>query len=117
MLGGLLKSGMFALGLNGLAVLAGKALLVAKMALVVSAVVGLSSLLNSGHNEGKTTYEVVNYPHVSHAHTYSSSHIDGGHGHIDSGEHGHYRRSVQVPGAAMYPHLLAYRGQLQSQKP
>ncbi|KDR19952.1 uncharacterized protein LOC110829467 [Zootermopsis nevadensis] len=113
MLGGLFKGGMFALGLNGLGILAGKALLVAKIALVLSAVVGLSSLLSSGHKEEKTTYEIVEDPHVSHAYTYSSGHIDGGHGHFDSGDQGHYRKSLKIPGAAM----LAYRGQRQGQNP
>lgn len=113
MLGGLFKGGMFALGLNGLGLLAGKALLVAKIALVLSAVVGLSSLLSSGHKEEKTTYEIVEDPHVSHAYTYSSGHIDGGHGHFDSGDQGHYRKSLKIPGAAM----LAYRGQRQGQNP
>jgi hypothetical protein len=124
MLGGMFKGGMLALGLKALALLAGKALLVAKIALVVSAVAGLSSLLSSGHGEEKTTYEIVKHPHVSHAHIQSSSYFDGGlghfdsgdHGHFDSGDHGHFKRSVQFADAAMYPHLLAYRQHLQSQK-
>jgi hypothetical protein len=104
---------MLALGLNGLAMLAGKALIVAKVALVLSAVVGLSKLLGSGHGEEKTIYEIVKHPHVSHAHTYSSTYIDGDHDHFDSQDHDHYRRSIQVPDASMYPHLLAYRKQQQ----
>lgn len=115
MIGGLFKAGMLALGLKGLALLAGKALIVAKIALVLSAVIALSKLFSSGHSEEKTTYEIVKYPHVSHAHTYSSSHVEGDHGHFDSGSHDHYRRSIHIPEAAMYPHLLAYKGQRQSQ--
>lgn len=116
MIGGLMKAGLLALGLKGLALLAGKALIVAKIALVLSAVIALSKLFSSGHGEEKTTYEIVKYPHVSHAHTYSSSHVDADHGHFDSGSHDHYRRSIQIPEAAMYPHLLAYKGQRQNQK-
>jgi hypothetical protein len=116
MLGGMFKGGMLALGLNALALLAGKALLVAKIALVVSAVAGLSSLLSSGHGEEKTTYEIVKHPHVSHDHTQSNSYFDGGHDHFDFGDHGHFKRSVQFADAAKYPHLLAYRRHLQSQK-
>jgi hypothetical protein len=116
LIGGLLKGGMFAMGLKGLALLAGKALIVAKIALVLSAIIGLSKLFGSGHGEEKTTYEIVRYPQVTHSHTYSSSHVDGEHGHFDSGSHDHYRRSIQVPEAAMYPHLLAYKRQSPSQK-
>ncbi|XP_069679302.1 uncharacterized protein [Periplaneta americana] len=109
MLGGLMKGGMFALGLKGLALLAGKALILAKIALVVSALVGLSKLLGGGgHAEEKTTYEIVKHPHVSHAHTYSSSYVDGGHGHYEPSGHDHYRRSLDP---SLYPHMLAYRAQ------
>jgi hypothetical protein len=116
LIGGLLKGGMLAMGLNGLALLAGKALIVAKIALVLSAIIGLSKLFGSGHGEDKTTYEIVKYPQVTHTHTYSSSHVDGEHGHFDSGSNEHYRRSIQIPEAAMYPHLLAYKGQRHNQK-
>jgi hypothetical protein len=110
MLGGLFKSGLLALGLKGLAILAGKALLVAKIALVLSSIIGLSKLFGSGQSEGKTTYEIVKHPHISHAHTHSSSY-----GHFDSDGHD-YKRSIQTEDPAVYPHLLAYAGQRQGQK-
>ncbi|PSN49210.1 hypothetical protein C0J52_16947 [Blattella germanica] len=117
LLGGMMKGTMLALGMKGLALLAGKALIIAKIALVLSAIVGLGKLVGGGGAEEKTTYEIIKHPHVSHAHTYSSSYVDGGHGHFDSSGHGHehYKRSIQIPEAAMYPHLLAYRGQKQQQ--
>ncbi|GLH08712.1 Uncharacterized protein GBIM_13887 [Gryllus bimaculatus] len=115
----MMKSGLMAMAFKGVALLAGKALLVAKIALVLAAVVGLSKLLGGGGEE-KTTYEIVKHPHVSHAYTHSSSHeFVGGHGggggggHYDTsgggggGGHG-WGRSMDSP----YPHVLAYRGQL-----
>lgn len=108
MLGGLFKSGMLAVGLKGIALLAGKALMVAKIALVLSVIVGLNKLFSSGHDEGTTTYEIVKHPHVTHAHTHSSSY-----GHFDPGSH-EYKRSMQTQDASVYPHLLAYMGQIQS---
>ena len=112
-----MKGGLVAIGLKALALLAGKALIVAKIALVLSAIVGLSKLAGGGHEE-KTTYEVIKHPHISHSHTHSSSYMDGGHGHYESSGHGHehYKRSLEIPEAAMYPHLLAYRGHQQEQQ-
>jgi hypothetical protein len=109
MLGGLFKGGMIAIGMKGIAVLAGKALMVAKIALVLSIIVGLSQLVGAGHGEGKTTYEIIKHPHISHAHTHSSSY-----GHFDSGNHD-FKRSMETQDASVYPHLLAYMGQRQSQ--
>jgi len=109
MLGGLFKSGMLAIGLKGIALLAGKALMVAKIALVLSIIIGLSKLFSSGNGEGTTTYEIVKHPHITHSHTHSSSY-----GHFDPGSHD-YKRSMQTQDASVYPHLLAYTGQRQSQ--
>ncbi|KAJ9577082.1 hypothetical protein L9F63_006362 [Diploptera punctata] len=116
LLGGLMKGGMIALGMKALALLAGKALIIAKIALVLAAIIGISKIAGDNHKEN-TTYEIVKHPHVSHAHTHSSSYLDGGHGHYESSGHGHehYKRSLELPEAAMYPHLLAYRGHLQQQ--
>ena len=106
----MMKGGMLAMAYKGIALLAGKALLVAKIALVLSAVIGLKKLVGSGGDE-KVTYEIVKHPHVSHAHTYSHEHFGGG-GHYDSSGGGgdHYRRSLD-PNDEFYPHILAYRGQ------
>jgi hypothetical protein len=107
LLGLLMKGGMMAMAYKGIALLAGKALLVAKIALVLSAIIGLKKLVGSGGEE-KVTYEIVKHPHMSHPHSYSSEHFGGGHYDTSGGGGGeHYRRSME----GMYPHLLAYRGQ------
>lgn len=65
------------LALGAIALLAGKALIVGKIALVLSAILGLKKLLSGGHGK-HVTYEVVSHPHHS-----SSSHVsshDGGFG-------------------------------------
>jgi hypothetical protein len=100
---------MLAIGMKGLAILAGKALMVAKIALVLSIIVGLSQLVSSGHGEAKTTYEIIKHPHITHSHTHSS-----GYGHFGPDSHD-YKRSMQVQDATVSPHLLAYMGQRQGQ--
>ncbi|KAJ0170881.1 hypothetical protein K1T71_013653 [Dendrolimus kikuchii] len=57
-----------------IALIAGKALLVGKMALVLAAVIGLKKLLSQ--QQKHVTYEVVAHPH--HTATHSSSHEYGG---------------------------------------
>ncbi|XP_069681909.1 uncharacterized protein [Periplaneta americana] len=106
MMAGLLKGSMVAMGMKGLAVLAGKAFLVAKIALVLAAISALSHMTGGHHSEGKTTYEIVQHPHVSYSHEHSSS-FEGGHDHFEPSGHGHYRRSI----GTQYPQMLAYRGQ------
>lgn len=64
------------LTLGFIALIAGKALLVGKIALVISTIIGLKKLL--GGNEKHVTYEVVSHPHHSSSHVVS--HDDGGHG-------------------------------------
>lgn len=59
------------LALGAIALIAGKALLIGKIALVLSAVIGLKKLLSQ---EKHVTYEVVAHPHHSSSHT--SSHGD-----------------------------------------
>lgn len=56
--------------LGGIALIAGKALLIGKIALVISAIIGLKKLLSGGGKH--VTYEVVAHPHHSSSH--SSSH-------------------------------------------
>jgi uncharacterized membrane protein YgcG len=111
-----MKGGMMAMAYKAVALLAGKALLVAKIALVLSAIIGLKKLVSTGGDE-KVTYEIVKHPHVTHSHSYSSEHFGGGHFDTSGGGGGsggggdHYRRSME----GVYPHLLAYRGQHQLQ--
>lgn len=64
------------LALGAIAMIAGKALLVGKIALVISAIIGLKKLL--GSQQKHVTYEVVSHPHHSSSHVVS--HDDGGHG-------------------------------------
>ncbi|XP_043790622.1 uncharacterized protein LOC122713877 [Apis laboriosa] len=64
------------LALGAIAAIAGKALLVGKIALVISAIIGLKKLLSSSGKH--VTYEVVSHPHHSSSHIVS--HDDGGHG-------------------------------------
>jgi len=64
------------LALGAIAMIAGKALLVGKIALVISAIIGLKKLL--GSHQKHVTYEVVSHPHHSSSHIVS--HDDGGHG-------------------------------------
>lgn len=59
--------------LGAIALIAGKALLIGKIALVLSAVIGLKKLLSQ---EKHVTYEVVAHPHHSSSHT--ASHSSGG---------------------------------------
>ncbi|NP_001161268.1 osiris 7 precursor [Nasonia vitripennis] len=63
------------LTLGFIALIAGKALLVGKIALVISTIIGLKKLL--GGNEKHVTYEVVSHPHHSSSHVVSH---DEGHG-------------------------------------
>jgi hypothetical protein len=60
--------------LGAIALIAGKALLIGKIALVLSAVIGLKKLLSQ---EKHVTYEVVAHPHHTSSHS-SSSHADAG---------------------------------------
>ncbi|XP_053680401.1 uncharacterized protein LOC128731317 [Anopheles nili] len=88
--------------LGAIALIAGKALLIGKIALVLSAIIGLKKLLSQ---EKHVTYEVVAHPHHSTSHT--SSHGDayslggsyGGGGDVGgysaSSGHGGWGRSIQ----------------------
>ncbi|EDW24286.1 GL23479 [Drosophila persimilis] len=89
----LLKTAILKMAYHSIAIVAGKALIVGKIALIISAIIGLKKLV--GHDGGeKTTYEIVKHPQVQQSHTYSSSHQ----GEYDSGGHdsggGSYHRSI-----------------------
>ncbi|XP_055850377.1 uncharacterized protein LOC129914951 [Episyrphus balteatus] len=85
----LLKAGILKMAYHSIAILAGKALIVGKIALIISAIIGLKKLV-SGEGHEKTTYEIVKHPQVQQSHTYSSSHgeYEGGH------EGSSYHRSI-----------------------
>ena len=102
---GLKAAALLPLILGAIALIAGKALLIGKIALVLSAVIGLKKLLSQ---EKHVTYEVVAHPHHSSSH--SSSHGDayasvggsgfsgdaGGGGGYGSSGHGGWGRSVDA---------------------
>lgn len=109
---GLKAAALLPLLLGAIALIAGKALLIGKIALVLSAVIGLKKLLSQ---EKHVTYEVVAHPHHSTSH--SSSHGEaysvggagldvggGGGASYGSSGHGGWGRSVDAQD-------LAYRGQ------
>ncbi|KAK0183026.1 hypothetical protein PV327_001104 [Microctonus hyperodae] len=75
---GLKAAALLPLALGAIALIAGKALLVGKIALVISAIIGLKKLL--GGQQKHVTYEVVAHPHHSSSSSHVVSHDDGGHG-------------------------------------
>ncbi|KAM8705237.1 hypothetical protein ACLKA7_009662 [Drosophila subpalustris] len=87
----LLKTAILKMAYHSIAIVAGKALIVGKIALIISAIIGLKKLVSHDGGE-KTTYEIVKHPQVQQSHTYSSSHQ----GEYDSGGHdgGSYHRSI-----------------------
>ncbi|CAB3361404.1 Hypothetical predicted protein [Cloeon dipterum] len=99
----MMKATLGALGFGAIAALAGKALMVGLLAMMLSAIVGLKSLASGG---GKSvTYEIVSKPVYSHSHSHSSEHEHGGYsgGGGSSGGYGH-RRSLDA-------HQMAFAGQ------
>lgn len=93
-----IKGGFLAIAFQAIALIAGKALLIGKIALLLSAIIGLKKLVAGGEAHEKTTYEIVKHPQVSQSHTYSSSHY--GSDFDTTGPGGHYRRSVEEEAAA-----------------
>ncbi|XP_060528311.1 uncharacterized protein LOC132703202 [Cylas formicarius] len=79
-MGAMMKGMLLALALGALAALAGKALMVSLISLMLSMITGLKSLVAG--KSGMTTYEVVAKPIYSQSHTQSVSHEDlGSYGH------------------------------------
>ncbi|KAF3424471.1 hypothetical protein E2986_06021 [Frieseomelitta varia] len=101
------------LALGAIAAIAGKALLVGKIALVISAIIGLKKLLSSSGKH--VTYEVVSHPHHSSSHivSHDDSHGGGGGGYGGgSADYGGYSGSSGHGWARSLPqdaHELAYR--------
>lgn len=78
----MMKGGMMALAYKGLALLAGKALLVSKIALTLALLVAIKKLFSGGgHHSQKTTYEIVKTPIITHSHQYGGN---------QGGQAGHY---------------------------
>ncbi|XP_053953341.1 uncharacterized protein LOC128860100 [Anastrepha ludens] len=101
----MMKGTLMALGMGAVALMAGKALMTALMALTLSSILGLKSLASGGGGKS-TTYEIVSKPVYtsSHSHSYDEGH-GGGHmgggGHSGSG-YGGYARKLNL---AMPNHL------------
>ncbi|KAJ8715404.1 hypothetical protein PYW07_009886 [Mythimna separata] len=62
------------LAIGAIALIAGKALLIGKLALVLSAIIGLKKLLSQ---QKHVTYEVIAHPHHTSSHDYSSGGTSG----------------------------------------
>ncbi|CAH0555720.1 unnamed protein product [Brassicogethes aeneus] len=73
-----IKFSFLTMAYKGIAVMAGMALLVGKMALLLSAILGLKKLVSSNHHE-KTTFEIIKKPIHSEQHTHSTSYEDDSH--------------------------------------
>lgn len=101
-----IKGGFLAIAFQAIALIAGKALLIGKIALLLSAIIGLKKLVSGGEAHEKTTYEIVKHPQLSQSHTYSSSHY--GSDFDTTGPGGHYRRSVEDEAAAQDRAYRAY---------
>lgn len=102
------------LALGAIAMIAGKALLVGKIALVISAIIGLKKLL--GSQQKHVTYEVVSHPHHSTSHVVSHDDGHGGYGGGGGGggggDYGGYSGSSGHGWARSLPqdaHEIAYR--------
>ncbi|XP_072935080.1 uncharacterized protein [Epargyreus clarus] len=86
----MMKGTLMSIGLGGLALLAGKALMTALMSLLLSAIIGIKSLSSGGKS---TTYEIVSKPIYTHSHSHSTAHEDvGGYGHSGYGRNLKARR-------------------------
>lgn len=95
----MMKGGMMALAYKGLALLAGKALLVSKIALTLALIVAIKKLFSGGHHSQKTTYEIVKTPVITHSHQYAGASPQNGHYAADYGsyEGSPYARSLDNP--------------------
>lgn len=104
----MLKGGLLAMAYKGLALLAGKALLVSKIALTLAILVAFKKLFSGGGHGGssKTTYEIVKQPVLTHAHQYAAPGATDTFGSYDNS--GPYARSIAQPDMP-YPQLAAYR--------
>ncbi|KFB38742.1 AGAP004134-PA-like protein [Anopheles sinensis] len=98
-----IKGGILTMVYHSIAIVAGKALIIGKIALVISAIIGLKKLVTPEGHE-KTTYEIVKHPHVQQSHTYSSNHGD-----FDTHENGQFHRSFGNSVGDMVMQDRAYR--------
>ncbi|CAG9760722.1 unnamed protein product [Ceutorhynchus assimilis] len=78
-----IKGSFLAVAYKGIAIMSGTAILIGKMALILSAILGLKKLVSQNHE--KTTFEIIKSPKHTEEHIHSSAHEDD---HFD-----HYRRN------------------------
>ncbi|XP_013100081.1 uncharacterized protein LOC106082236 [Stomoxys calcitrans] len=92
----MMKGTLLAIGMGGIALMAGKALMAGLMALTLSAVLGLKNIAGGGGGKSHT-YEIVTKPIYTSSHTHSGGHDDhAAHmGHSASG-YGGYGRSLKL---------------------
>lgn len=83
-----IKTGILTMAYHSIAVIAAKALIIGKIALIISTIIGLKKLVTPEGHE-KTTYEIVKHPHISQSHSFSSSQ-----GEFDTQEPAGYHRSL-----------------------
>lgn len=108
----MLKGGLLAMAYKGLALLAGKALLVSKIALTLALLVAFKKLFSGGHGgSSKTTYEIVKQPVLTHSHQYGAPGATDTFGSYDNS--GPYARSI-VQSEVPYPQLAAYRAHVKA---
>ncbi|RZC38506.1 DUF1676 domain containing protein [Asbolus verrucosus] len=81
-----IKGSFLAMAYNGIAIMSGTALIVGKIAILLSAILGLKKLASKSND--KTTVEIIKVPTHSETHTHSTSYEDDGHYHrsFDSGD-------------------------------
>lgn len=82
--------------LSGIAVMSGTAILIGKMALILTAILGLKKLVSKQHE--KTTFEIIKTPKYTEEHVHTSNHEDD--------HHDHYRRNYLDTGEV---HRRVYR--------
>lgn len=69
-----IKGTFLAIAYKGIAVMSGIAIIMGKMALLLTAILGLKKLVSSGKEQ--TTFEIVKQPKYSESHTHSTSYDD-----------------------------------------
>lgn len=97
-----IKGGILTMVYHSIAIIAGKALIIGKIALVISAIIGLKKLVQPEGSD-KTTYEIVKKPIIQQS--YSSSHSD-----FDTHEGGQYHRSLGEVGNDLLMQDRMYKG-------
>ncbi|XP_066247848.1 uncharacterized protein [Euwallacea similis] len=91
-----IKGSFLGLAYKGIAIMSGTAILIGKMALLLSAILGLKKLIAG--NQEKTTFEIIKSPKYSEDHVHSTT--------FEDDHHDHFRRNYLDPGET---HKRIYR--------